>query len=133
MTPPMSKADREQMYTEFLRAEGYLPDLEKDERVVFEKGDQAYVILISEDDDYFQILMPPFWPIESEAERVKAVRVADAVNSETKVAKIYFHEDNTWVTVQMFCIPPQSFKPVFGRCMSVLEHAVESFVKQMKA
>jgi hypothetical protein len=133
MSESMSKADREQLYTDFLRTEGYLPELEKDEQVVFKKGNLTYVIVISEDADYFQIIVPPFWPIESEAERVQARMAAHVANAETKVAKVYFHEDDTWASVQMFCKPPESFKPVFGRCISVLEHAVETFVKQMKA
>ena len=120
------------MYTDFLRTEGYLPELELDEQVVFKKGNRFYVMVVAEDADYFQIIVPGFWPIENEAERVQARVAAHAANAETKVAKIYFYEDDTWASVQLFCIPPESFKPVFGRCISALEHAVETFVKNMR-
>ena len=38
MASNQSVAEREQMYTEYLRGEGYRPDLEQDGSVGFKKG-----------------------------------------------------------------------------------------------
>ena len=132
MSEPMSKEAREELYTDFLRAEGYLPDLEKDGSVVFEKGDKSYVVVVDDDAEFFQV-MAPIWKIHDEAERVKARRAAHEVMGSTKVAKLYVYEDDICVAVELFCIPPEAFKRVFGRCMASLEYAREQFVKRMKA
>ena len=132
MAEPLNKAQREELYTHFLKTEGYLPDLERDDAVMFKKGDGTYFIPVDDDADFFQI-MRPFWPIESEEERAKAARVANQVNARAKVAKLYFLDNDTWVSVQLLCAPPEAFQPAFGKCMASVEYAVEQFVAGMRA
>lgn len=129
----MSKQQRAQMYKDFLSEEGYAPKLDEDGDVAFKCEGLNYLILIDEDDDeYFHLVFPGFWPIESEAEREQVLQAAAQATANTKVAKVFPVRDTTWAAIEMFCDPPESFKPVFRRSMSALRAGVQSFVDKMR-
>jgi hypothetical protein len=129
----MSKAERAQMYLEYLRSEGYVPSIDGDGDVVFKYEGRTYYIIVSETDpEYFKLLFPNFWSLESPEEKVKAERSALIATLETKVAKVSPVRENVVATIEMFCSPPESFKNVFPRSISALRSAVQTFVEKMK-
>ena len=132
MTDPASVEAREALYTEFLHAEGYRPDLEKDGQVIFSKGDGKFGILISEDEELFR-LVSGFWQFSGEDERLKARHAANRVMATAKVAKLYIREDWVYIAIELFFPTPESFKPVFSRCMQSMEHGMDKFAELMKA
>jgi hypothetical protein len=94
---------------------------------------RTYCILISKDDDeFFRLLYPNFWKIESEQERARVERACLEACCNTKVAKVFPVRDNVWATIEIFCLPVESFKLVFKRCLSALRAAVGTFAEQMK-
>jgi hypothetical protein len=132
MTNPDSIEAREALYTEFLHAEGYRPDLEKDGQVAFSKGDGKYGILISKDEELFRIVSG-FWQFSGDAERAKARHAANRVMATTKVAKLYIRDDWVWIAVELFFPTPAAFKPVFNRCMQSMEHGISKFAELILA
>lgn len=122
------------MYVEWLRGEGYLPELVGDGKLVaFKSESRSYVLMINDQDpQYFQLVYPGFWPIESEAERLKVMKACNAATADTKVAKVYPVNDNVWVSVEMFLNEPGDFKRHFVRCMSTARSAVQKFVETMQ-
>jgi hypothetical protein len=128
----MTKEEITQMYHEYLSDEGYMPRVDQSGNVVFKYEGGTYVILVSEkDDEFFSLVFPNFWSIEGDTERVKAILAAQAVNAETKVAKVFLVHDNTWASIEMFCCPPENFKTVFRRSLKTLRGAVANFATKM--
>jgi hypothetical protein len=60
------------------------------------------------------------------------MEAALAVTAENKVVKIYPVEDTTWATIELFCSPPETFKPVLNRCLRVLCDSVNKFRAKMQ-
>ncbi len=71
------------------------------------------------DEEFFRLVYPGFWSIESELEREKAQRALTAT-AQTKVAKVFLVCDNTWASIEMFCSPPEVFRTAFHRSLRAL-------------
>jgi len=128
-----SKAERVRIFQEFLRKEGYVPEIDSDGDIVFKREGRTYLIFLSDkDDEFFRIAFPGFWKIESEEERARVERAALRATANTKVAKVFPVGENTWATIELFCESIEAAKPVFARSMNALQHAVSEFVKEMR-
>lgn len=129
----MTNQHRAEMYLEFLREEGFAPKIDDDGDVIFKYEGGTFLILLDDkDEEYFKLVYPAFWPIETEHERLKALRVAFDATANTKVAKVYIIKDNAWAAIEMFCDPPETVKPVFARCLSALRTVVRTFKEEMR-
>ncbi|MCS7237741.1 MAG: hypothetical protein NZ899_05655 [Thermoguttaceae bacterium] len=129
----MDKLAQAQMYYDFLRREGYDPEIDDDGDVIFRDGDRVYLILIDEkDEEFFRLVFPNFWSITSQKERERVERAALHATAMTKVAKVFPVRNNVWATVEMFVSPIEGFMPVFERSMRALNVAVHSFVQKMR-
>ncbi|HOU24784.1 MAG TPA: hypothetical protein PLN42_11125 [Anaerolineae bacterium] len=129
----MNKAERAQMYVSYLREEGYAPEVDKDGDVMFKFEGGIYYVLIDEEDEvYFRIVYPGFWPIRSEAERDRVIKAAMAATASTKVAKVFPVGDDVWADSELLCEPPEAFKQVMWRCIRSIRAAVAKFLEGMK-
>jgi hypothetical protein len=129
----MTNQERTAMYRTFLEEEGYRPRIDGDGDVFFKYEGRCYVIVVEEtDEEFFRLIYPDFWGIESDSELAAVKEAALRATAETKVAKIFPVRDNTWATIELFCSPPETFKPIFHRCLSALRASVEKFVSQMQ-
>ncbi len=129
----MNKAQRTQMYFDYLKREGYLPELDRDGDIVFKIEGRTYLIILDENDEpFFRLVFPNFWSIESEGERLKVEHAAVVATASTKAAKVFPVGNNTWATIEMFAESPTSVIPVFKRSLSALNTAVMKFVEEMR-
>jgi hypothetical protein len=129
----MSKLEQAQMYCEFLQDHGYQPEIDEDGDVIFRQGGRIYLILIDDqDEEFFRLVFPNFWSIDSEEERHRVERAALYATAKTKVAKVFPVRDNVWATIEMFVSPIEGFKEVFDRAMRALHVAVHSFAEKMR-
>jgi hypothetical protein len=128
------KTECTQVYLEYLRENGYRPQLDGDGDVVFKYEGKTFLIFVDEEDPgFFRLVFPNFWPIEDEAERVRAWQAATEATASTKVAKVFLVEDNVWASVELFMGAPSGFAAVFGRCLDAIMVGVSTFATQMKA
>lgn len=128
----MSRQERVEIYMRHLQEEGFSPRIDDDGDVAFKYEGGNYCILVEEgDEEFFRIIYPGFWSIENEEERIKVTYAALQATADTKVVKVFPVRNNTWAAIEMFCLPADSFKPVFMRCMRALRAGVENFRKQM--
>lgn len=128
-----SKEDLQEMYMEFLKSEGYSPTIDRDGDVVYKSEGRTYCIIVDENDlEFFRIIFPNFWEIESTNERTQVMVAANYANSKSKVAKVYATSDNVWASIEIFLPSPDQFKIVFRRCMSALQNGISQFVNQMR-
>ncbi|MBK8980104.1 MAG: hypothetical protein IPM29_29745 [Planctomycetes bacterium] len=129
----MNKQQRAEMYSQFLREEGYAPKLDDDGDVTFKYEGGFYLILIdAEDEEFFRLVYPGFWAISDDAERARVERAALLASAQTKVVKIFPVRDDTWAAIEMFCSPPDVFKSVFRRSIGALRAGVQNFIKHMR-
>jgi hypothetical protein len=131
MATKMSAAEREKMYTEYLRAEGYRPDLEQDGSVAFKKESETYFIIVDDDAGLFFIMLPYLSLKGDRVLAAKALKAALHATDKSKVAKVYLEDDSVFFTVQLFLDPPESFRAVIERCMTALVEAEKFYQEAM--
>jgi hypothetical protein len=129
----MSKESLQQMYLTYLKGEGYLPEIDSDGDVRFKaEGKNLYIDVYEDDLNYFQIVLPYFWEIESESERKKVADAASYVTRTTKVAKVYMEEDDdTSINAEIYIEKPEDFKIHFTRMVNVILLARRKFIERM--
>ena len=121
-----SVAERERMYTEYLRIEGYRPDLDEDGKVRFHRRGLRYTIHLDDMAEHFSVGVP-FASLKSLEERVRAHKAALTANDNIKVARICVYENYVRAEVSTFFSPPERFKPVFLRIINGLERVMADF------
>jgi hypothetical protein len=128
-----SRKDLQNMYMHYLQAEGYTPKVDSDGDVTFKAEGRSFYIEVNEDDlEFFRVVFPNFWEIESETERAEAAAAASWANMRTKVAKVYLTtRDDTSISAELFVVRPEDFQEVFPRCISVITTALEHFRDRM--
>ena len=128
----MNRAELGQMYLDYLRQEGYEGKIDEDGDVLFKFEGGTYFVLIEEEDEmFFQIMFPSFWPIESEEEGAWVEKAAQLATRSTKVAKVYPQRDNVTASVELLCVPPEAFKAVFRRALRCIQAGVTKFRAEM--
>jgi len=128
----MTQGELAEMYFDFLTTEGFNPEMEEG-FIRFRTDEGVFLVVVdAEDEEYFRLIFPNFWPIENGAERLQVLAACDAATGETKVAKIFTVRDNVWGTIELFLERSEYFRGVFQRCMRALNVAVATFVEKMR-
>jgi hypothetical protein len=119
-------------YISYLIKEGYKPTVDEYGNVDFKYEGKHYVIIVSENDpEFFRIVLPNIWLIESEKERQKALIAADYATGKIKVVKVLVVRDHVWVSFEVFVSKPEQFQGIFKRSMSALQAATMVFREKM--
>jgi hypothetical protein len=125
-----SAAEREKLYTEYLKVEGFQPDPDEDGVVCFYKGDHHLHLPIDQDPDFFILSLLDVLPEDEAIDPAKLARAANMVTADSKVAKVCLSPaGEVVINVELFCTPPEAFKAIFARCLSELEAAHDKFHK----
>lgn len=132
-TKAASKEQMQQVYGDFLKAEGFVHEVDDDGDIVFKKEGKTYFIGVdAEDPNFFRIVYPNFWEIENFEEHIRVLIAADFANNRSKVAKVFVVNQNTWASVELFVNNPEDFKPLFYRTIDAVDNSVKNFVAKMK-
>ncbi len=127
-----SRATLQKMYINFLKGEGYETSIDDDGDVNFEADGRTYFIEVNEDDlEFFRLVLPNIWPIESELERIQVMEACNKANFKVKTAKAYATDDNVWIAVEVFLEKPDDFEAIFERSLGVIDYCVDIFVEAM--
>jgi hypothetical protein len=128
MSLPSEIGPKTRVYLDYLRREGYSPELDPDGDIKFKREGGTYYLMAEENDpSYFRLVFPNFWEIESDHERNQILYAVGEVNADLKVIKLYPVRDNVWASVEMFLDPIENFQKVFNRAMNVLGEGVAQF------
>jgi hypothetical protein len=100
-----------QLYMDYLREEGYRPELDKDGDVVFKHERVTFIIFANEDD--------------------RAMRVMMRLNRAYKAAKFCETGEDVSLFVECFYAQADGFKPVFARYVDLLSSALREFRQLM--
>jgi len=127
-----SKEELQEMYTDFLDREGYNSWVDEDGDIQFKREGKTFFIEVDEDDaEFFRVVLPNIWPIESEEEREQVLYACDVANRRVKTAKIYTVRDNVWISVEVFEKDRDDYESYFDRCIKVVSLAADYFVEAM--
>ena len=128
-----SDAELQALYTDFLTGQGVDSFVDSAGAVQFDRDGRSYYIgTNSGDPSFFNVVLFNVWPIESATERVTALNAVNEVSKELKVVKGYVtDDDNVWLACELFVEAPADFAPVFDRCLSTLETALDRFADAM--
>ena len=129
----LDKPGLQKLYVDYLSAEGYRPEVDEDGDVVFKREGMTYFINVAEDDqEFFSVVLPNIWPIESEEERAMVLAAADRANGKAKVSKVFSMDDDVWVATELFVARPGDFTGVFQRALSAIDTATDIFTENMQ-
>lgn len=129
----LDKTGLQKLYVDYLSAEGYRPEVDDDGDVVFKREGLTYFINVAEDDqEFFSVVLPNIWPIESETERAMVLAAADRANGKAKVSKVFTMDDDVWVATELFVARPGDFTGVFQRALSAIDTATDIFTGNMQ-
>lgn len=122
------------MYVSFLNEKGFDGvAVDKDGDVEFRDDKFTFFIAVTEKDpQFFQVVLPAFWSLDSAEERARAFMAVNKTNSQVKAAKLYVVNNNTWVSVEMFVEKPEDFKAVFDRSKMTLLGAARVYAQAMR-
>ncbi len=122
----------QKMYLDFLEGEGIDGTVDGDGDIQFSYNDHTFFLEVNEDDsEFFRLVLPNIWPIESISEGLEVVQACDEVNRSMKCTKAYVTNDNVWIAVELFVDQPNDFKNVFSRCLEAIENGLEKFIDKM--
>ncbi len=86
-----TEAKLQKLYVDALRGEGMTGKVDDDGDVQFSYNDHTYFIEVNEDDvEFFRVVLPNIWPIESIQEHGQVLSACDAVNKGLKTVKARF-------------------------------------------
>lgn len=129
-----SKSDLQEMYLDYLKDQGYQPEIDSDGDILFKAEGSSYYIIVDEDDlESFRILYPGFWEIESLSEKAKVYEVVNYINRTKKIVKAYLHstEDNVSMDANILIETPEDFKLHFRRMLNLLISQKREFREKM--
>jgi hypothetical protein len=124
-----------EFYRDFLNEEGYRASIDEDGDVAFKFEGGNYFISIYEDDgEYFQLVYPYFWEIESDEERELAKAACIEITRGQKAAKVFMVKNNADVsaTAEAFFDSREDVKKIFPRYIRSIQSAVAAFREAMR-
>lgn len=127
----MTRGQKADVYSRILKDQGFTPTLDPDGDIEFKYEGGHYLILLDDDEVFFRLMFPIFWPIEDEPERARAVEAALHATAQTKVAKVFIIGDAACASIEMFVGSPDAVDAVFMRCLGALQASVAMFRKRM--
>lgn len=129
----VTRESLQKLYSDFLKEEGYKPEVDEDGDVRFKHEGMTYFIQVDDSDpQFFRLILANIWEIESEDEMRNVFAAADHSNAQSKVSKVFTVKNNVWVSIELFVEKPEEFRGVFRRCLSALQNGTQNFVVKMK-
>jgi hypothetical protein len=96
------------------------------------EGRTLYIRLYPDDTEYFQLVLPNFWKIESDEEQICASIAANHATRVTKVAKVFVTKNNTCASIEIFLPAPELFGKILNRAVAALGNGAAHFVDKMR-
>jgi hypothetical protein len=101
--------------------EGFRPSFNDEGEIAFKfQGRHFYISQDESDPEFYRILCPGIWKIESEEERAVVFIAASDTCKGMKVAKVFVVDDEAWASVELFCPEVGAFLKLFERSTSLL-------------
>jgi len=130
-----AKAAKADYYFQYVAEQGYRPKIDADGDVEFMKeGFTCYISVPTDDDAFFRVLLPNFWPLPTPEDLVKALHAANYANRFSKVVKLTVSKPkkNVNASFEAFLGSKDDFKPIFERALRSLTYGLTAFRDYMQ-
>jgi hypothetical protein len=123
------------LHMEFLTEQGFRPKADAEGDIHFRFEGRHHFIMETQEETYFHLLFPNFFPLASQVEITDAALAASAASRVTKVAKVYLNPalDNVSASVELLVARPTDVHDQFLRCLGILATATGKFLEEMNA
>ncbi len=123
------------LHLEFLTEQGFRPRADEEGDIHFLYEGRHHFIMEAQEETYFHLLFPNFFPLANKAEIEQAALAASAASRVTKVAKVYLNPalDNVCASVELLVASPTDVHGQFLRCLGILATATGKFLEEMTA
>jgi hypothetical protein len=128
-----TKAQLQEMYVSWLRAEGYSPSVDSDGDVNFTaQGHRFYISVRDEDLQSFQLVLTEFLDITPASNRLKALEAASAETRTTRVIRIYMTSSGK-IAIDAFILlaKPDDFKVHLKRLVDLILLGRKDYLARM--
>ncbi|MFC4638500.1 hypothetical protein [Deinococcus hohokamensis] len=95
------------------------------------EGGQYYLPPQHDDEQFYHLLFPNFWSLETDEEYGRALFACDAVNREAKLVKLHTAEADVWAGVEALHPTPEAFLMALPRYLTFVQEAVRAFREVM--
>ncbi|NDY93398.1 hypothetical protein [Ideonella livida] len=122
-TGSYGKKQLQDLYSGFVRAEGFQPEITPSGNVKFTRNSRIHILYVDEKDPtYFRLAMAFAESDKSAAARARRLEGASFASGEVKVGKAYLDSDgDPTISVELFAKSPEEAKPLLARMLKVLD------------
>lgn len=122
-----------EMVLEYLRAEGFRPEIDEDNgNIIFKFQSFTFIFFNNdEDDEFFQLAFPGIYDV-TEENRELILEAANKVNDSTKVAKVIIVGEKVWVLFEIILDHSPEVGSIMERGLGILQHARERFYEALR-
>ena len=125
--------EREKIILKYLKEQGYHAKVDKDGDIVFKCESMNLAILVDDnDEDFFRLILPNFWEIESEGELDHVLLASSEINHEIKLIKITTSDMETHASVEMLLTSAQDIAKIFEKSLRCIQHATYKFAEKKR-
>ena len=109
---------KQQLYTDFLKKEGYVPEALESGDIQFKFQGETFVITSAEDDaNYFKLSYYHAWDPSATA---KVWPLLNELNAKFKVVKVSVLDNVICLTTETLLKDPADFEALFTRCLHIV-------------
>ena len=117
-----------------LKEGGYAPQRDDDDDIIVRVQGLAFLVLIAEDTNFIRVWLPQVWALDDEQEFAKAHFIANKLNKEYKVGKIYIDDNDTHCSAEFFIDPNDAqLKSILMRMFDILLSMRMEFAMHMRS
>ncbi|MFC4427985.1 hypothetical protein [Deinococcus navajonensis] len=95
------------------------------------EGGQYYLPPQHDDEQFYHLLLPNFWALETDEEYGRALFACDAVNREAKLVKLHTADADVWAGIEALHPSPEAFLAALPRYLTFVQEAVRAFREVM--
>jgi len=126
----MGTAERIEAIRAFLEENEYEPKVKRNGVVRFKNADMTmFVQTDAEDETFYRIGLPDFWPLETEKEKERAPRVMHDTMARENAIKLLTVNGDTWCVIEAFHPTAQDLLTVLKDDIRRIMHGVTSFAQ----
>lgn len=122
------------MVMDFLRKQGFCPDVDEDNGNIIFKYQMCTFIFFNndEDEEFFQLALPSIFDV-TEENRELVLEAANKINSNMKVTKVIIVGDQSvWVVFENLLDQSPEVDNIIPRALSILQHARQEFYEALQ-
>lgn len=121
-----------ELVLDFLRKQGFTPNVDERNNIVFKYQMTTYVFFTDEnDDEFFQLAMPGIYDV-TEDNREIVLEAANKVNQSIKVIKVIVTQDSVWVLFEILLDETPQVEDIMPRAFRIMEDGRRKFYEQIE-